>query len=151
MASGFPLQSLLDHTRHRMNAGERLLLMIKRKEEGARRRLEELETYRREYHGRLTDASQGGMSIQMLREFHIFLGKLQTAIQQQSAEVDQLHTRWQTAHGNWLDLRRKVKSYEVLAERHMAMERRRQERREQGQSDEMAGRKAAVSQVTSGQ
>lgn len=148
MASSFPLQSLLDHARHRMDAGERLLLMIKRKEDAARQRLEELEIYRREYQGRLSDTRQGGMSIQMLREFHVFLGKLQTAIQHQSDEVSQLHARWEAAHDNWLSLRRKVKSYEVLADRHSTAETRRLERKEQGQSDEMTDRKAAVSRLT---
>jgi flagellar FliJ protein len=148
MASKFPLQVLLDQARHRMEAGERLLLMIRRKEEAAKLKLEELHRYRREYHERLTGSGRGGMDIQMLRDFHIFLGKLEQAIKQQTKEVEQQHTYWQVAHKNWLELRQKVKSYEVLEKRHIAAEIQRQERKDQRQSDEFAGRKAAVKQQT---
>ena len=144
MASRFPLQTLLDHARHRMQAAERLLLIIKRKEEAARLKLEELERYRVEYRGRLADTSLGGMHILMLRDYHAFLQKLELAIRHQAGEVEQMHARWQAAHENWLALRQKVKSFEVLEARHHKNEAQRQERREQRQSDEYAGRKAAV-------
>lgn len=88
------------------------------------------------------------MDIQMLRDFHIFLGKLEQAIKQQTKEVEQQHTYWQVAHQNWLELRQKVKSYEVLEKRHVAAETQRQDRKDQRQSDEFAGRKAAVKQQT---
>ncbi|MFZ5482796.1 MAG: flagellar export protein FliJ [Pseudomonadota bacterium] len=148
MATRFPLQTLLDHARHRMQAAERLLLMIKRKEDAARLKLEELERYRVEYRGRLADTCQGGMHILMLRDYHAFLAKLDLAIRHQVGEVDQMHARWQAAHESWLALRQKVKSFEVLEDRHMKGEALRQERREQRQSDEYAGRKAAVARLT---
>jgi flagellar FliJ protein len=144
MPAAFPLQSLLDHARHRMEAAERMLLMIKRKEDAARQRMDELETYQREYRERFAGSSQGGMPIQILRDYHHFLGKLEVAIRGQQNEVEQFRRRWQSAHETWMDLRRKVKSYEVLANRHQTAETRRQDRREQGQSDELSGRQAAV-------
>ncbi len=49
MAAKFTLQVPLDLAWHRMVAGERLLLMIRRKEQAAKLKLEELESYRREY------------------------------------------------------------------------------------------------------
>lgn len=147
MASKFPLQVLLDQARHRMEAGERLLLMIRRKEEAAKLKLEELHRYRREYHEQLTGNSRGGMDIHRLRDFHVFLGKLELAIRQQTREVEQQHSYWQVAHRNWLELRQKVKSYEVLEKRHIEAEIRSQDRKDQRQSDEFAGRKAAVKQL----
>jgi flagellar FliJ protein len=147
MAAAFPLQTLLDHARHRMQAGERLLLMIRRKEEAARRQLEELETYRREYRQRLAASTQGGMAIQLLRDYHTFLAKLETAIRHQHDEVAKLHARWQAAHDGWLGLRRQVKSYEVLADRHHAQEVRREDRREQGQMDALTERKEAAKRL----
>ncbi len=143
MAAKFPLQVLLDQARHRMTAGERLLLMIRRKEEAAKLKLEELQRYRREYQSRLAGNSQGGMDILMLREFHVFLGKLELAIRHQAKEVELQHARWQAAHQSWLDLRQKVKSYEVLEKRHIQAEIRQQERKDQRQNDEFSGRKAA--------
>lgn len=143
MAAVFPLQTLLDHARHRMQAAERLLLMIRRKEEEAKLKLEELQRYRSEYRLRLSGNGQGGMDIQMWRDFHAFLGKLERAVEHQAREVEAQHARWQAAHNEWLELRRKVKSYEVLEQRHHEQERRRQDRREQRQGDEFAGRRAA--------
>jgi flagellar FliJ protein len=143
MAAKFQLQALLDQARHRMDAGERLLLLIRRKEEAAKLKLEELQRYRREYQARLSGTSQGGMDILMLREFHVFLGKLEQALQQQTREVEQQHARWMAAHQNWLELRQKVKSYEVLEKRHIQAEALLQDRKDQRQSDELSGRKAA--------
>lgn len=147
MAAKFPLQILLDHARHRMEAAERLLLMIKRKEEAAKLKHEELLRYRVEYQARLTGSSQGGMTIGMLRDYHVFLGKLDQAIASQAGEVELMHTRWLSAHENWLALRQKVKSFEVLEARHHKAEYHRQDRREQRQIDEVSGRKVAVARL----
>lgn len=147
MAARFPLQSLLDHSRHRMEAAERLLLMIKRKEDAAKLKHEELARYRREYQARLAGASRGGMDIQMLRDYHLFLGKLDQAIRNQAGEVELMRNRWLAAHESWLGLRQKVKSFEVLEARHQQAELQRLDRLAQRQSDELSGRKAAVARV----
>ncbi len=147
MPKVFPMQSLLDHSRHRMEAAERLLLMIKRKEDEAKQRLDELDKFRSEYRSRLSDTSQGGMAIQMLRDYHAFLGKLDSAIRHQHDEVGQIHGRWQAAHEAWLSLRSKVKSYEVLADRHFNAELLRQDRLDQRQSDEMAQQKTTANRL----
>lgn len=144
MASAFSLQALLDQARHRMEASERLLLMIRHKEEAAKQKLEELNGFRLDYRGRLSGNTQGGMDILLLRDYYAFLAKLEQAIRFQEREVEQQHARWLAAHANWLELRQKVKSYEVLKERHIQAENKRQNIREQRQSDEFAGRKAAV-------
>jgi len=151
MAAKFPLQALLDHARHRMAAAERLLLLIKRKEDAARLKHEELERYLVEYRVRLTGSSKGGLDIQVLRDFHVFLGKLDQAIRHQAEEVERIHGRWLAAHESWLALRQKVKSYEVLESRHLQAEIRRQDRRDQRQSDELAGRKAAIRRIVESQ
>ena len=121
MATRFPLQSLLDHSRHRMEAAERLLRLLKRKEEAARQRQDELQGYKRDYHA--------------------FLGKLEVAIQHQGNEVAQATAHWQSAHDNWLALRQKVQAYEALAERHRRQERQIEERRDQRMTDEQAARR----------
>lgn len=147
MATRFPLQTLLDHARHRMAAAERLMVSVKRKEDAARLKHEELLHYREEYRARLANASCGGMDILMLRDYHVFLAKLDQAIRHQVEEVELMRSRWVSAHENWLELRQKVKSYEVLESRHLQAERYRQERREQRQSDELTNRKAAMARL----
>jgi len=142
MASRFPLQSLLEHARHRMEAAERLLRILRRKEEAARQRREELVGYKQEYQQRLTgQAGARGMEIHLLRDYHAFLGKLEVAIRHQDQEVTQAAAHWQGAHDNWLTLRQKVKAYEALAERHHTQERRREDKRDQRLTDEQAMRR----------
>jgi len=141
MAPPFPLQALLDHSRHRMDAAERLLRILKRREDAASQRLHELHGYKQDYQQRLAGEGAKGMDIHLLRDFHAFLVKLDSAIHQQTGEVDRAHGHWQAAHGNWLALRRKVKAYETLASRHHARELARQEKREQRLTDENALRK----------
>lgn len=141
MAKTFPLQALLDHSRHRMEAAERLLRILKRREDAARARLDELHGYKRDYQLKLAGTGAKGVDIHLLRDFHAFLVKLDVAIQQQSGEVDMVHGHWRDAHMNWLALRQKVKAYETLARRHLAQEAARLEKREQRLSDENALRK----------
>jgi len=142
MATRFPLQSLLDHSRHRMEAAERLLRILRRKEEAARQRHEELQGYKRDYQQRLAgETGARGMQIHLLRDFHAFLGKLEVAIRHQENEVAQATAHWLSAHDNWLALRQKVKAYEALADRHRHQEIKREEKRDQRQTDEQAARR----------
>jgi flagellar FliJ protein len=141
LAADFPLQTLLDHSRHRMEAAERLLRLLKRKEDSARQRLQELEGYKSEYQARLTGDGAAGMNIVLLRDFYAFMVKLDSAINHQASDVQQTHARWSSAHENWLALRQKVKAYETLAARHADQEMRMQERRDQRVTDEAALRR----------
>lgn len=138
MAKRFPLQTLLEHSQHRMESAERLLLTLKRREDSAKARLEELHGFKAEYQQRLAGTGSRGIDIQLLRDFHVFLLKMDGAIRQQAGEVDKAHAHWLQAHAHWLQLRQKVKAYETLAQRHHAQELARLEKREQRLSDEYA-------------
>lgn len=137
MATHFPLQTLLDHARHRMEAAERLLRMLKHKEEAARRRMEDLLEYQADYRARLNGGGQS-MGIALIRDFYAFMAKLDQAIAHQRGELDAATVRWQAAHDQWLAQRHKVKAYETLAMRHARQENQRNEKREQRQTDECA-------------
>lgn len=143
LAAAFPLQALLDHSRHRMEAAERSLRMLKRKEEMAQQQLQELHGFKAEYQSRLSGSGASGMDIVLLRDFYAFLVKLDRAIAHQDGEVLQAHAHWQAAHENWLALRQKVKAYETLAVRHASQELKKQEKRDQRLTDETALRKHA--------
>lgn len=140
MARHFPLQPLLDHSRHRMDAAQRALQVLEQQEQAARRRLDELQGFRQEYRDRLTHSASGGMHIHLMRDFHAFLAKIDAAIRQQTQLVHDTHARWQTAHKQWLDERQKVKAYEVLAQRHHQREVQHAERRDQRLMDEHAAK-----------
>jgi flagellar protein FliJ len=141
MAVDFPLQTLLDHSRHRMEAAERLLRMLMRKEAAARQRLQELQGYKSDYQARLTGGGAAGINILLLRDYYAFMVKLDSAIDHQESDVTQAQARWRTAHENWLALRQKVKAYETLAARHVNQEMRKQEQRDQRVTDETALRR----------
>lgn len=137
----FSLQPLLEHSQHRMEAAERLLRMLKRKQDEAKRQLEQLHQFQGEYQARLKTATTSGMGIQQLRDYQGFLAKVQGAIEHQQQEAHLAEQRWQAAHKQWLELRQKVKAYETLAARHLAQENRRMEKREQKLTDERASRR----------
>mgnify|MGYP000176761602 CR=1 FL=1 len=132
----FGLQPLLEHSQHRLEAAERLLRMLRRKQDEARRQLEQLQQFQGEYQQRLKQSTTSGMDIQQLRDYQGFLVKVQGAIDHQLREVGLAEQRWEAAHQQWLELRQKVKAYETLAERHRNQENRRLEQREQKLTDE---------------
>ena len=115
--------------------------MLGRKEAAARARLEEVQGYKREYQQRMAGATAQGLEIHLLREYHAFLGKVDVAIRHQESELARAREHWEAAHGKWLEQRRQVKAYEVLAERHHQRRQRLDEQRDQRVTDEIAGRK----------
>jgi flagellar FliJ protein len=141
MARSFSLQLLLEHATHRLEAAERLLRILGRKEEAARQRLEEIQGYKQEYQQRMTGAGEQGMEIHRLRDYHAFLLKVDQAIQHQESEVSRARGHWEAAHAKWLEQRKQVKAYEVLAQRHHHEVRRLEEKRDQRVTDESAAQK----------
>lgn len=140
MTRVFSLAAPLLHAQHRLEAAERLLRMLARKEVAARQRLEELQGYQAEYRLRLSNAGAAGLSIHALRDYHAFLAKVEVAIAHQTEELARARANWQAGHLQWLAQRRQVQAYEVLAQRHQRREWQREARREQGLTDETAAR-----------
>lgn len=138
MAKHFPLQPLLEYSQHRMDLAERTLLLLRRRVDQEKQRLEELRNYRREYEQRLEGSARQGITIHLWRDFHVFLTRIGQAIEQQEQTVAQAEARWNQAHEHWLSQRRKVKAYETLAQRHHQAERQRQDKRDQRVLDEQA-------------
>ncbi len=136
----FPLQSLLDHSIHRMEAAERLLRILKHKEGEAQAQLDALRGYRNDYEKQFANRSGQGMPIHLLRDYHGFLGKMEQAVQHQEVIVEQARARLQKGQEQWAELRRKVKAYETMAARHEARELLKEGRRDQRNMDEFASR-----------
>ena len=151
MPARFPLQTLLDHASHRLEAAERLLRMLRRKEDEARMRLDELRGYRQEYQTRLAGQERDGMHILLFQDYHAFLGKLEGAVGQQEAEMVQASARWQQVYENWMVLRKQVKAYETLAKRHADAEGLRMEKQEQQHTDELSSTRRQVEAWLTGQ
>ena len=106
----------------------------------AESKLQDLEQYRRDYEQAFQQRAKAGQPVMQLRDFQVFLARLDQAIQQQKqiveagrGEVAGQATRWQSAA-------RQVKAVDSVVGRWQGEERREQDRRDQKETDERAQR-----------
>lgn len=139
-AQRFPLQTLLDLSQLKLEESTRRLGELISGEQQASKRLALLGDYRDEYQNRFLDAARNGLTQDQWRNYQAFLGKIEEAIGQARAIVEQ--SRAQTAAGQleWIDKRSQVKTYDTLSERHATRQRYAAEKLEQKTQDEHAAR-----------
>lgn len=108
----------------------------------AESRLKDLQQYRQEYELNFRQRASKGQSVTALRDFQVFLARLDQAIQQQEQVTEAARgdvaghtTRWQSAA-------RQVKAVDSVVGRWQNEERRADDRREQKETDERAQRSA---------
>lgn len=106
----------------------------------ARRKLDLLHEYRREYAQRMGAASRSGIHGDGLRNYRTFIANLERAIEQQIQEVAGLERERERAQTAWVAEQRTVQSYEVLQARQASTATRRARRSEQKHQDELATR-----------
>ena len=140
MSKPFPLQTLLDMANSRMDDAARRLGELIANESEDCRKLEVLENYRTEYQAKFADALRNGIDPQAMRNYSLFIGKLDEAITAQRAVVDQSKERTAVGQKAWIDQRTKAKAFDTLSKRHQAQEVRDELKREQRQSDEHASK-----------
>lgn len=138
MARRFTLQPLHALAQDRVEAATQRLAMLKTHWQQQEAKLRQLEQFRGEYQCRLADAIRGGMDMTRMRDFQVFIGKIETAIRQQNAEVARAKQHWEDGQRAWLEERRKLKTYDVLKDRHVKAEQVREGRVEQRELDEHA-------------
>lgn len=148
MAKRFPLQPLHDLATDRLEAATRRLAQLKKCWEAEEEKLVQLRGFREEYRQRLGHAISAGLDMSRMRDFHAFIGKIETAIGQQNIEIARCKAEWEEGQRAWLEERRKLKTYDVLKERHVRTERSREDRIEQREQDEHARKTAAGTQVS---
>ena len=136
----FSLQTLLDLSQLRMDeAGKRLSqLLANEQEAGARVLL--LQQYRAEYQERFVAAAKQGIGRDAMNNFQSFLARLDEAIAQAQALVEQSKQRTAVGQRDWMDQRVQVKAYDTLSSRHLQRENKIATRREQKLQDEHAAR-----------
>jgi len=105
-------------------------------------KLRDLEQYRQDYEQSFQQRAKAGQPVRALRDFQVFLARLDQAIQQQRQivattqhDVTGHSTRWQSAA-------RQVKAVDSVVDRWQGEERRAQDRRDQKETDERAQRAA---------
>ncbi len=106
----------------------------------AEAKLSELLKYRQDYLEQFETAGQAGMSAGRLQEYQTFLARLNEAVRHQESLVRAGHADRQSKKDQWLRRRTRSKALGKVVERHVAAERKQQEKREQKETDEHAQR-----------
>jgi flagellar FliJ protein len=99
------------------------------------RRLDELNAYRDEYARRFEDQTQSMVGLNV-RDYRLFLSRLNTAIEQQTAEVDRAHAALEESRAAWRESRVHRDAVHKVIDRFQVEERDRVERHEQTENDE---------------
>lgn len=140
MARKFPLQPLLDLSRNHVDAAAKNLQALKVRWNDAEDKLKQLLAYRESYRDRLRESGGNGTSAMALRDFQLFLAKLDAAIKLQQDEVARCQARWNAGQQEWLRQRGKLKAFDTLSQRHKRAEEKRDNQIEQKEQDEFSRR-----------
>jgi flagellar FliJ protein len=106
----------------------------------AERKLLDLQQYRSDYAAAFEQRARQGQSVVALRDFQLFMTRLDTAIQQQQQVVDAARGQLSGDRQRWQRAARQVKAVDSVVDRWQTEERRVVDRREQKESDERAQR-----------
>jgi flagellar FliJ protein len=96
----------------------------------------ELVTYREEYSQHLRKSGGAGIDAQRMRDYRLFLARLNEAIGHQQASVDQHRREYERKRRLWSEARVRSKALDKVVERYRHEEDATAERREQAESDE---------------
>ena len=121
-----------DHERRRAEA----LAVCERRVSEAQAKLQELESYRGAYVQEFARRAQAGLNGAGVREYQVFLCRLDEALQHQAQILAQAETTRSAELENWRIAARRAAAVDTVAEHWRADERRVQERREQHETDE---------------
>lgn len=140
MPRRFSLQPLLDLANTHTDAAARHLNQLKAQWNEAEEKLRQLLAYREDYRARLLHSTKLGMQANSLKDYQLFMGKLELAIRQQSEEVGRCKQRWELGWHEWQVQQRKQKAFDTLAQRHRRSEQKREAKLEQREQDELSSR-----------
>ncbi|MEW6563038.1 MAG: flagellar export protein FliJ [Pseudomonadota bacterium] len=143
MATTFKLQPLVDLAAQQNDAATKKFGQLNQQQQAAQAKLEMLQQYRRDYQERFQNAVQNGMDQTDMRNFQDFLYRLDEAIRQQRALLEQIKVAVQSGRTELMEAQRKVKSFDTLAQRHQEAEKAKENKLEQRAQDEFNGRLAA--------
>lgn len=147
MIKPFSLQPLMNLAQHQSDSATRKLGQLNQKQQSAQEKLEILQQYRRDYQTRLQESTQTGMNPAELRNFQQFINKLDEAIHQQLNAVEQSKMSTQAGRSEFDTTQRKLKSFDMLQQRHIEEQKKVAEKSEQKALDEHTGRFAALKMI----
>ncbi|HUV99443.1 MAG TPA: flagellar export protein FliJ [Gallionella sp.] len=149
MTKPFTLQPLINLAQHQNDSATRKLGQLNKQQLSAQSKLDMLQQYRKDYQARLQAATQNGINPAELRNFQEFMSKLDEAISQQLKLVGQSRLSTQAGRGEFNTAQRKLKSFEVLQQRHTETQNIAAAKSEQTALDEHTGRFATYKATNS--
>lgn len=142
MATNSALETLIELATTQTDEAAKRLGKAIRACEDTEQKLTLLLQYRDEYEARLKAGLATGLTMTGLRNYQVFLGKLDMAIASQQQHVEEAKQRIVNERGVWQSCERKRMSYDTLAARAEKVEQRKENRRDQKLMDEYATRQA---------
>ena len=141
MARKLPLDTLTDLARTQTDDAARRLGALQSAQLSSSQKLDLLLQYRQDYYDQLHALMNTGLPTAKWRNYQAFLGTLDGAIDQQRAIVAQAASRLDHGRVDWQHHKRRLNSFDTLAERVRRQEILAQAKREQRDSDERSARK----------
>ncbi|WP_211468043.1 flagellar export protein FliJ [Collimonas silvisoli] len=140
MSKTLPLAMLIELAQNKTDDATRRLGQLQRAQVSAAEKLEMLIRYRQEYYDQLQSQMQDGVSSSRWRNFQHFIATLDGAIEQQRAVAKQADSRLAHGRSDWQQNKRRLSSFDTLAERVKQQQAQLFNKREQHASDEHAAR-----------
>lgn len=138
----FALQALLKVALAEVDSAAASLGELNRQLQQQEQQLTLLLHYRADYQQRLRSATASGLDCAGLRNFSEFMDRLELAIRQQHALIEEARTRAGQGRDHWQAKRRKSKSFDTLSQRATASAMHEASCREQKAQDDLASRTA---------
>jgi flagellar protein FliJ len=141
MTKHLPLDTLIELAQSKTDDATRLLGHLQSARTSAAGKLDMLLQYRQEYLDQLQVQMRAGVAAAQLRNFQNFIATLDTAIEQQRAVTLQADSRLATGRSDWQHSKRRLTSFDTLADRARQQALITQNKREQKENDERTSRR----------
>jgi flagellar FliJ protein len=133
------MQPVATVAHNRQQNAARIMGERQRSLDDQQQRLQELNNYRDEYARRFEGGAESMAGINM-RDYRLFLSRLNEAIEEQARRVEQARAALEQSRGQWTTTRVHSDAVNKVVERMQADERRAEDRREQKENDEFSQR-----------
>ena len=140
MSQKLPLAMLIELAQTKTDQATRRLGQLQNTHTDAVEKLDMLQQYRQEYLEQMNGQMRDGVAAASVRNFQHFIGTLDGAIEQQRALTVQADTRLGHGRSDWQDSKRRLSSFDTLADRVRQQEMIIVNRKEQRDSDERSAR-----------
>lgn len=140
MSQKLPLAMLIELAQTKTDQATRRLGQLQNTHTSAVEKLDMLQQYRQEYLEQMNGQMRDGVAAASVRNFQHFIGTLDGAIDQQRALTEQADTRLGHGRSDWQDSKRRLSSFDTLADRVRQQEMTIVNKKEQRDSDERSAR-----------